>query len=53
MPRALAILTAIIRSFAFHALKTGRDQKWLDHHPRAGGRVNGKLARKEREAVAA
>ena len=30
MLRALAILTAIIQfSFAFHALKTGRDQKWI------------------------
>ena len=30
MLRALAILTAIIQfSFAFHALKTGREQKWI------------------------
>jgi hypothetical protein len=30
MVRALAILLAIIQfSFAFHALKTGRDQKWI------------------------
>ena len=30
MLRALAVLTAIIQfSFAFHALKTGRDQKWI------------------------
>jgi len=30
MARALFILTAIIQfSFAFHALKTGRDQKWI------------------------
>jgi hypothetical protein len=30
MLRALAILTAIVQfSFAFHALKTGRDQKWI------------------------
>ena len=30
MLRALAILTAVIQfSFAFHALKTGRDQKWI------------------------
>ena len=30
MVRGLAILMAIIQfSFAFHALKTGRDQKWI------------------------
>jgi hypothetical protein len=30
MVRALAILTALIQfSFAFHALRTGRDQKWI------------------------
>ena len=39
MVRALAILLALIQlSFAFHALKTGRDQKWISSRAKSAKR---------------